>query len=142
MKIAHVGAAALLLLVGCDEPRVAERGALGVPWTFMILDTQRKTVGTLGVRFTAEKAQSCISGDWRKIVVVSFKSLGEPAFPGKDPLAYSLEGRQLTIGRNEICDGYVMLQGELTDAGLSGEYFTLGLGGQHQMGYVLGKPSE
>jgi len=46
------------------------------------------------------------------------------------------------VGRNEVCDGYVMLKGDLTSTSFSGDYFTLGLGGTSQLGYVQGAPNK
>ena len=153
MRSALVVTVASLLVAGCIKqapPSLADQtsgpasvpGELGTPWTFTILNEQRKVIGSLKVRFTDEKALSCISGEWKRLTVLSFESSGEPAFPGRDPLSYALDGHTLTIGRNEICDAYVMLKGDVTSVGMTGDYFSLGLGGTHQLGYVQGTPNK
>ena len=141
----------LLLLAGCTEdtpktvhvqPRstLPKISALRVPWTFTIQNRDHQTIGALTVRFTDEKADSCIAGDWKRVVVIAFESSGEPAFPGREPLSYAVDGDWLTIGRNEVCDAYRMLGGELTAAGLTGEYYSLGLSGERHLGYVQARP--
>lgn len=147
---APMAAIAWFLIGGCNgdshpvhstpPPQVLAADALRVPWTFTIQNQDHQTIGTLTVRFTDEPAKSCISGNWKRLAVVAFESTGEPAFPGHDPLSYEVDKGKLTIGRNEICDGYVMLDGELTDKGLTGAYYSLGLGGTKGLGYVRGVP--
>jgi hypothetical protein len=120
----------------------AQVPALRVPWTLTILDMQRRVIGQLTIRFTGETAPSCIGGDWKRVVVLNYRRLGEPAFPGNDQLSYTTEGGTLTVGRNEVCDGYVMLKGKLTTTSFSGDYFTLGFGGTSRLGYVQGTPNR
>jgi hypothetical protein len=129
------------LEVQSQNPTLAS-GVLNVPWTFEIHGLQRNIIGHLTVRFTDTKAPSCIIGDWKRIEVVNYRPLGEPAFPGNDPLSYTFDGRALVIGRNEICDGYVMLSGNLADNKFSGDYVTFGLRGAAQRGYANGAPSK
>jgi hypothetical protein len=140
-----------LLVAGCaeDAPQTTaaqlpsappENEALRVPWTLTIQNKDHQTIGVLTVRFTREKADSCIVGDWKRVVVEAFESSGEPAFPGREPLSYTVDGGWLTIGRNEVCDAYLMLGGELTADGLTGEYYSLGLAGSRPLGYVQARP--
>jgi hypothetical protein len=148
---ASVAATVWLLVSGCangapqaptakpPSPR-PEIEVLRVPWKFTIQDLECRTIGLLTVRFTDEKAESCMSGDWKRVVVVEFESTGEPGFPGGEPLAYTVDGGSLIVGRNEICDAYVWLSGDLKKDGLTGDYFSLGLGGRRPRGYVLAKP--
>jgi hypothetical protein len=146
-------AAAILFIGGCAKETAqpledhshgatVALPALRVPWTLTILDMQRRVIGQLTVRFTGDNAPSCRGGDWKRIVVLNYRQLGEPAFPGNDQLSYITEGGTLTVGRNEVCDGYVMLKGDLTSTSFSGDYFTLGLGGTSQLGYVQGAPNK
>ena len=155
-SIARLVATASLLLAGCDvEQRQApaapaaqvssqpvELEALRDPWTFTIQNEERKPIGSLTVRFTGEPAKSCIEGNWKRVIVVAYKSFGEPAFPGTEPLAYEVDARKLTVGRINICDGYLMLGGNLTEKDFSGEYYSLGLQGVHRLGFVQGTPSS
>ena len=148
---AILAAIAWLQIVGCTEERPqeeapklpsapAEREALSVPWKFTIQDLQHRAIGSLTVRFTGDEAESCMSGDWKRVEVADFESSGEPGFPGREPLAYLIVEDNLIIGRNEICDAYVMLQGELKPNGLAGDYFSLGLEGRRNRGYVEARP--
>src|SRR5262245_52497057 len=153
-SVIRVLAVSLVVVFGCPKctpqpvtvqaPTTRELEAIRVPWTFEIQDMNRRPIGSLSVRFIrVEVPLECrTDGDWRRVVLVSFESLGEPAFPGRDPLSYKLGGGRLTISRNGVCDDYFMLTGELTDSALKGEYFSFGFGGGEQLGYVTGKPSN
>jgi len=144
-------AASLLLVVGCAESMPQPRAptsraleALRVPWTFEIQDKERRPIAILSVRFTDAKASSCIGDNWKLLDSLSFESLGKPEFPGRDVLSYQVDGDKLIIGRNDFCDDYYRLSGELTPSGLTGEYYAFGFGphSYQQLGYVIGKPSK
>ena len=107
-------------------------------WEFTIQDMQHKPVGSLRVRFTDQAARSCRGGSWKRLALEHFSTTGEPIFPGNDPLSYRLEGRTLTIGRNEICDAYVGLSGPMSSGHMEGDFFSFGLSGTTQLGYVVG----
>jgi hypothetical protein len=50
-----------------------------------------------------------------------------------------LEGKTLTIGRNEICDAYIGLTGQLIGDHMTGDYYSLGEAGTSPLGYAEGK---
>src|SRR5579859_1391202 len=98
-------------------------------WTLSVESPAHHAVATLKVEFTNEKAASCLGGEWRVLKVVSATTQDKNFFPASDPLSYQIEGKQLTIGRNEVCDAYLLLKGALGGASVRGDYFSLGLGG-------------
>lgn len=97
-------------------------------WDLKIEDKNHHVVSVLVVEFTNRQAPSCIAGKWLRVNVVSATAEDTRFFPVSDPLSYDIENNRLTIGRNEICDAYLMLQGALDDETIHGEYFSLGWG--------------
>jgi len=76
-----------------------------------------------------------MGGEWKVLKVVSATTRDKNFFPTSDSLSYQIENKQLTMGRNELCDGYLWLQGALGGTSISGDYFSLGLGGSSPLGY-------
>jgi len=76
-----------------------------------------------------------MSGEWKVVRVFSAKTMDKQFFPASDPLSYHIENNQLTIGRNQVCDDYLWLQGPLEGPSVSGEYVSLGLGGTASLGH-------
>lgn len=104
-------------------------------WTLLVENPDRQAVATLKVEFTDEQARSCLGGDWKVLKVVSATTRDEDFFPSSDPLSYHVVDNQLTIGRNESCDAYLLLKGPLDGPGVKGEYFFWGQGGSTPLGY-------
>ncbi|MGA8147227.1 MAG: hypothetical protein WB870_06560 [Gallionellaceae bacterium] len=97
-------------------------------WNLNVEDKNHHVVTALVIEFTDHRAPSCIGGNWLRVNVVSATTEDAHFYPVSDPLSYSIENNQLTIGRNEVCDAYLMLHGTLADEIIRGEYFTLGWG--------------
>lgn len=104
-------------------------------WILSVENPEHVVVATLEVEFTDERARSCRGGEWKVVKVVSSTTRDEDFFPMSDPLSYQIEGDQLTMGRNELCDAYLSLKGSLGGSAVSGEYSSLGLGGGAPLGY-------
>lgn len=104
-------------------------------WTLSVENPEHLVVATLTVEFTDNKAASCMGGEWKILRVVSATTRDKKFFPTSDPLSYQIENKQLTIGRNELCDAYLWLQGPLGEPSVRGDYFSLGLGGSAPLGY-------
>lgn len=104
-------------------------------WTLSVENPEHHVIATLRVEFTNEKAASCMGGEWRVLKVVSATTRDKDFFPVSDPLSYQIENKQLTIGRNEVCDAYLWLQGALGGASVRGDYFSLGPRGSTPRGY-------
>ena len=107
---------------------------LGSTWAVLMFAQDRHLVGSLVVRFTDQKAVSCIAGDWRRLEVLRRQFNDPDGFLATKPLSYIFERGELTFGVTEVCDGYVLLRGVPTEAGLTGDYGTLGLDGFQKLG--------
>ncbi len=118
-----------------QESYVVPSGFNG-PWTIEITNQQRKVITTIVFEFAKEKADSCLGGDWRKLVVLSHSTSDESFFPLHDSLSYEIKGNEVVIGRNEVCDAYLHLKGEMANSRVSGEYFSFGWG-RENLGYFL-----
>lgn len=125
----------VFILVSLFASAAACSSDISGQWTLSVENSEHHVVATLRVEFTSEKAESCMGGEWKILKVVSATTQDKDFFPVSDPLSYQIEGKQLTIGRNEVCDAYLWLQGALGGASVSGDYFSLGLGGSTPLGY-------
>jgi len=103
-------------------------------WTLQVENLQHEVITTASIHFTNAVSDSCLGGHWKQVVVDSSKSSDAEFFPINEKLSFELEGSALTIGRNEICDAYRHLRGNLNNGAASGEYFQFGWG-RKQLGY-------
>lgn len=104
-------------------------------WTLSVENADHVVLATLDVEFTENPAKSCMGGEWKVLKVVSATTKDKDFFPASDPLSYQIANKQLTIGRNQICDDYLWLQGPLEGPSVRGDYFGLGLGGSAPLGH-------
>jgi hypothetical protein len=116
---------------------------LGQMWAFVLLDKKGEILGSMTVRFTDQKAVSCLAGNWSRVETIRQRGAGAGPFSllGR-PLSYSLEGSALTVGANDVCDGYEELVGELKDNGVTGQYIALSIGMRESLGSFYGVPIE
>jgi hypothetical protein len=103
-------------------------------WQLSIRDPAHHERAVARIRFTGESAPSCMGGDWKRVVVESVGKSDEKFFPLSQPLSYAVEGSQVTIGRNEVCDAYLRLRGTLEDGKARGAYSAVGKGGGERLG--------
>ena len=96
-------------------------------WKLEIKDSTKESKVIANVRFEHDIAQSCISGDWRVVTLVSIDASDEKLFPIEQPLSYQIEGEDITIGRNQRCDSYLHLNGKLDTSNITGDYYAFGL---------------
>jgi hypothetical protein len=104
-------------------------------WTLRIENLSHNVITTMTIRFAAEEANSCMAGNWKRVVVASQISSNGQFFPVAEPLSYELTGDHIVIGRNEICDAYLQLDGKVNGVEASGDYVGVGLGGSKRRGY-------
>ena len=142
LKIAILYILVLFSVVSCSsnpssnaypESQEVPRQFLG-SWTISVKNLQREVVTTLVVRFSKEQADSCIGGYWRKLEVLSHSTTNEDFFPIGEPLSYEIMDNKVVIGRNEICDAYLHLNGEMKNSRVTGEYIAFGWGSEN-LGY-------
>lgn len=132
MKASYVFPTLLFLLMTSANAQASDE-LLG-SWTLQVENPQHKVVTTLTIHFIEDEAQSCLGGNWKQVVVDSYKISDPKFFPVNEQLSYELEGSKLSIGRNEICDAYLQLSGELKESTMVGEYIAFGWGSR-KLGY-------
>ena len=132
MKESYIFARLLFLLIACANAQASEK-LLG-SWTLQVENPQHQVVTTLIIHFTEDQAKSCLGGNWKQVVVDSYKTSNPLLFPVNEPLSYDFVDNKLFIGRNEICDAYLQLSGELKESTMIGEYFSFGWGSR-KLGY-------
>jgi hypothetical protein len=103
--------------------------AVGSRWRFTITGPEGHAPQVVTFVVTAEKANACMGGDWRRLrrLSGSYERLSEPA--------YSLEGDHLDVLlASDICDAYRQLDGHVEGGRFSGRHASLGLGGTTDLG--------
>jgi hypothetical protein len=114
---------------------VALADGLSGTWLLTIENLEHKEIASLVISFTNTDARSCLSGEWKRILVKSSTTIDNKFFPVSHPLSFQLNGSSLTIGRNEICDDYLHLTGTLVDGVAAGSYGGFGLSGGEDLGF-------
>lgn len=120
-------------------------------WVFVAVDRKGVIIRSLALRFTDQPAESCASGDWKKVEIL--RSSGNPnssvasqsisAPTGNAQPGYKLNGRALNVGlTTNLCDSYVEFLGELTDEGFSGRFISTGLFHYEDFGKVYGARAD
>ncbi|WP_139379589.1 hypothetical protein [Zoogloea sp. LCSB751] len=104
-------------------------------WDLKIEDKDHRVITTLVIEFTNETARSCIAGGWRRVNVVSASTKDADFYPVSDPQSFRIKDGQLTIGRNQICDNYLRLQGPLNGESARGDYYGFSIGGSWPRGF-------
>ena len=140
MKAANLIFIILILFISSANAETPNQ--LQGKWVLQIMDLQHKVISTLSIRFTDKKAESCLGGNWQQVLVDDRKTSDEEFFPINDALSYELNGNSLAIGRNEICDAYLHLKGELTNSNANGEFFSFGWGSKQIGFFKLSRGSE
>lgn len=104
-------------------------------WDLKIEDKDHRVITTLVIEFTNETARSCIAGGWLRVNVVSASTKNARFYPVSDPPSFHIENGQLTIGRNQVCDGYLMLHGLLDGESAHGDYYGLSIDATSPRGF-------
>ena len=105
-------------------------------WTF-VMTPQSGTPRTLTFRVTDDTADTCISGDWRKLELVEGQSGSFAGTPSK--AAYEVQGRFLWISLNSNwCDANDDVRGELYGGRFKGERSVGGITGSSEIATVQG----
>ena len=102
---------------------------VGSKWRITISD-DGKPEQTVTVRVEADRAKSCLGGDWKLLKRVSgnYSGLSEPAYMLSDD-------RVQILLASDICDRYDHLDGSVKDGRFSGSHSLFGIEG----GIPLGK---
>ena len=104
-------------------------------WDLHIEDREHRVVTALVIEFTANPAQTCEDGTWRRVHVVSATTEDSKFFALSDPLSYNVKNNRLLLDRGGMCDGGAYLPGALNDEIIRGEYFNRSRGGPRELGF-------
>ena len=109
---------------------------IGSRWLLRVMDSKHEVKVEATVRFLGELAtESCMGGIWKRVVVEARTFHDEKFFPLAEPLAYQLEGDELTLGRTAVCDGYLFLSGKRDQSTIQGTYDAVSIGTGQKLGY-------
>lgn len=120
--------------------------AEGPVWSISVVGLKGEPLGTITLELTDEKADTCMSGEWKKarLIQSSFPSL-VTEFETKDYFpTYEAKGHVLTIQLNPpgLCDAYLFLSGHFTERDGKGDYRTFGLGYGNSLDTFTAKRQE
>ena len=105
-------------------------------WRLQVENLEHEVKVDATIRFAGEAApESCMSGTWKRIIVEAKTAQDETFFPLAEPLAYELQGGNVTLGRTKICDGYLFLSGKLKASNIDGTYNVVSIGSSRKLGY-------
>lgn len=123
---------ALPLLFAASEGHAQEAGTL---WRMRVMDLKKVVKVDATIRLTAQPdRESCMGGDWKRIVIESVAARDEAFFPLAQSLSYELRGKEISVGRTHVCDGYKFLTGARSAARVKGDYHHVGLGSREKSG--------
>lgn len=113
--------------------------APGGVWDLKVENLEHKVVASATITFSETPASSCMGGTWKRVVVESSSASDPRFFPLAEPLSFSVDGSRIIVGRNEVCDAYLQLQGVLEKGSVQGDYVSFGLGGGTRLGFFSAK---
>lgn len=125
---------AAVLLFGLTAMGQAQE--IGSRWLLCVMNSKHEVKVEATVRFLGEPAtESCMGGTWKRVIVEVRATHDEKFFPLAEPLAYQLEGDELTLGRTAVCDGYLFLSGKSNQSTIQGTYDAVSIGAGQKLGY-------
>lgn len=129
MKIQLIASMFLLCLARAAHSQVADS-----TWQLIVEDLDHRVKAKATIRFTNEVAtESCMGGNWKR-AIFDAKAGDEKFFPLSEPLAYQLDKGLLTLGRVNICDGYLFLDGKFAEEKIIGEFNSVSIGYSKALG--------
>ncbi|MCH8492740.1 MAG: hypothetical protein LAT53_05845 [Idiomarina sp.] len=103
-------------------------------WRLNIYDNSGQLTSNAVVNLTKNPANACLDGKWFQLKVLELNAMEAETFPFNNQLSYKFDGNKILLGRNNRCDSYAQLAGELNGNIISGSYFSFGLGWSKELG--------
>ncbi|AIF98244.1 hypothetical protein [Alteromonas australica] len=103
-------------------------------WRLNIYDNSGQLTSNAVINLTKTPANACLDGKWFQVKVLEFNAMEAETFPFTNQLSYRFDGNKILLGRNNRCDSYAQLAGELNGNTISGSYFSFGLGWSKDLG--------
>lgn len=104
-------------------------------WRLRVRDLAHRTRIAATVRFTTGAAkESCMAGNWKRLVVETIEARDERFFPLGEALAYTIQRGELVAGRTGICDNYLFMIGKPGKQSIAGAFRVTGLGSSEILG--------
>ncbi len=108
-------------------------------WRLRVMDMSSQLKVEATIRFSNEPAKSCMGGNWKRVKVETKDTQAEDFFPLAGPLAFKHERGSLTLGRTQVCDGYLFLTGNPQGLTVQGDYNAVGWGSKKLGSFSLTK---
>jgi hypothetical protein len=140
----------LLFLVGCASkgpgdyitwaslptPEVFQSNA---KWSLFLLDKQGAIIRSMVVEFSQDSTQTCSSGDFKKLRIISEYPERSELFLGEP--AYDIKGAALIIDLSaNLCDAGYELRGKVSGVGVEGYHQPVSTFGGEIVGRFYGMP--
>lgn len=118
--LASVFMCCLATFANAQEPRAF--------WQLRVMDILGQPRVDATIRFSDDTARSCIGSGWKRVYIEKIAVRADDFFPLTTSLAYKIDGGVLTLGRTEVCDGYLFLTGKTGSLVTLGTYDSVGWG--------------
>ncbi len=108
-------------------------------WNIVLLDDKGSIARNLTLKFTSDPAETCTSGNFKKIEILSEYPKRSEKFIGV--AAYEIKGSALIIDlSSNLCDAGNELRGQVSEIGLEGNHQTVSANGTKVVGRFYGVP--
>ncbi|MBC7703817.1 MAG: hypothetical protein H7274_07760 [Rhodoferax sp.] len=125
---------AAILMFGATV--MAQAQGIDTRWRLLVVDLKHEVKVEATIRFLGEPVtESCMGSSWKRAVIEAKTASDEKFFPLAEPLAYQIQGGELTLGRTAVCDGYLFLSGRSKGATIQGTYDAVGIGLVQKLGH-------
>ena len=110
-----------------------------VKWSLFLLDKQGAIIRSMVVEFTQDTTQTCSSGDFKKLKIISEYPERSELFLGEP--AYEIKGAALIIDLSaNLCDAGYELRGKVSGVGVEGYHQPVSMFGGEVVGRFYGVP--
>ncbi|WP_308911905.1 hypothetical protein [Pseudokordiimonas caeni] len=125
---------------GMNEP-TPQAMKYGSRWSLLLTSRDGSLTRSMIVEFSAAPAESCSSGEFRKLKILSEYPARDAVFLGE--AAYEVVGAAILIDLSaNICDAGYELRGRISETGVEGIHQPVSMFGGDVVGRFYGMPLE